>query len=467
MSSRLLIDKLDELVAPKRHKKGNINDVLPFAANDSKNMLKGDFKSVVGEFTRQVSNQKIENDQDPLLLKDSAENYGDSIVKKMTTDVTSSNERDKYDLERLLGKMLFDGDQDVQVIHPHIFKYYPLSSGKRSGLEKKISKFLTDVLVQEQAGHFSEVFGKEHGNEDLLISMVLEHLDELKETYFAKRYQNILPEVSKLFVEDFIYISQYRDFFLEHFQTLLQHYYFLYVSQLTFKFEKLEQASYTEISPLYYTLDWESLNKRRSAFDGFYNFKKLRERTSSTFVHIHAQSQLSHNWMNPELNFMTYTELNNKLNEMDDESRNEFITELNDWLKIYSEKMGLEAPEKQSSLHDAYKKLFELLQQGMSTEVCTNYGKLIEDAAYGRFLKTRGSLGYTLNITQDFLLLLTAIAVKDQKRIPLKQLFKEFEKRGVALDRYSRQEVIDQLDSLNIIEKKSDSGDAQYVKAIL
>ena len=74
--------------------------------------------------------------------------------------------------------------------------------------------------------------------------------------------------------------------------------------------------------------------------------------------------------------------------------------------------------------------------------------------------------GYVLNIKHDFLLLLTAVSVKDN-RIPLKDLFVEFEKRGVAFDQYSKKEIISLLDSHNILDKKSDSGDAQYVKPIL
>ena len=51
--------------------------------------------------------------------------------------------------------------------------------------------------------------------------------------------------------------------------------------------------------------------------------------------------------------------------------------------------------------------------------------------------------------------------------ISLKQLFIEYEKRGVYFDRYSRESIVELLNKLNLIEKKSDSGDAQYVKPIL
>ena len=52
-------------------------------------------------------------------------------------------------------------------------------------------------------------------------------------------------------------------------------------------------------------------------------------------------------------------------------------------------------------------------------------------------------------------------------KIKLNDLFKEFEYRGIFFDRYSKEEVITILNNWNLIDKKSDSGDAQYVKSIL
>ena len=46
-------------------------------------------------------------------------------------------------------------------------------------------------------------------------------------------------------------------------------------------------------------------------------------------------------------------------------------------------------------------------------------------------------------------------------------MFKEYEKRGVYLDRTSKEILQEYFAKLNIIDKKSDSGDAQYVRRIL
>ncbi len=82
------------------------------------------------------------------------------------------------------------------------------------------------------------------------------------------------------------------------------------------------------------------------------------------------------------------------------------------------------------------------------------------------FLKNRGSIGAVFNMSHEMLLLLTAVCVKEE-RMPLNRLFEEFSKRGVAFDRHSKKMIIELFDSHNILDKKSDSGDAQYVKRIL
>ncbi len=49
----------------------------------------------------------------------------------------------------------------------------------------------------------------------------------------------------------------------------------------------------------------------------------------------------------------------------------------------------------------------------------------------------------------------------------IRDVFVEFEKRGVFLDRYSKEEIVELYERMNILDKKSDSGEAKYVKPIL
>ena len=71
------------------------------------------------------------------------------------------------------------------------------------------------------------------------------------------------------------------------------------------------------------------------------------------------------------------------------------------------------------TLPEAFNILFKCLEAGTSSSVADKYGKNIEDLASDHFIKSRGSIGNVLNIKHEFLLLITAVSVKD-KRIPIK-----------------------------------------------
>jgi len=254
---------------------------------------------------------------------------------------------------------------------------------------------------------------------------------------------------------------------------LTQYYIFMYVCQLNIKFDQFTAGKLDEVQPLYFALDWESINKRRKAANELEGFRLIKNKSAHLFPHVHTLSQLSHNFFNKDLfeneqklKVYSYRELYRKVEEQGDEFEQQFLQQLKGWIEEYRTLKKVKILDTSEDIPTAFQVLFNCLREGMNKDVSEKYGKSIEDLGANHFLKSRGSLGQILNIKHDFLLLMTAISVKDQ-RIPLNDLFLEFEKRGVALDRYSKKEVINLLDNLNVIDKKSDSGDSQYVKPIL
>ncbi|MCW7999942.1 DNA phosphorothioation-dependent restriction protein DptG, partial [Clostridium sp. cpc1] len=83
------------------------------------------------------------------------------------------------------------------------------------------------------------------------------------------------------------------------------------------------------------------------------------------------------------------------------------------------------------------------------------------------FAKKRGALGYNLNLTEEDIILMTKICINDNNKLKLSVLFDEFEKRGIFFDRDSKIKIVQLYEKLNLLEKKSDSGDAQYVRSVL
>ena len=84
-----------------------------------------------------------------------------------------------------------------------------------------------------------------------------------------------------------------------------------------------------------------------------------------------------------------------------------------------------------------------------------------------RWIKDRKKSGLVLNLTEQDIIFLTKLSIRNNEKIRLNEMFKEYQKRGVYLDSTSKQTLQEFFSRLNIIDKKSDSGDAQYVRRIL
>ena len=155
------------------------------------------------------------------------------------------------------------------------------------------------------------------------------------------------------------------------------------------------------------------------------------------------------------------------INSLSNEEKNNYLSTIYEWIKIYRNNFDQEPVDVELEFEELVNTLEKSLAEKIESATIARYALWIEEIGKKYFLKIRGgSYGYMLNMTQEMLLMITAICIKEDK-ITLKDLFKEYERRGLFLDSYSQVEVIDLLGKLNLIDKKSDSGDAQYVKSIL
>ncbi|MGX7199807.1 DNA phosphorothioation-dependent restriction protein DptG [Enterococcus nangangensis] len=110
------------------------------------------------------------------------------------------------------------------------------------------------------------------------------------------------------------------------------------------------------------------------------------------------------------------------------------------------------------------KKFIEILNP---EEAKSRYRKSFDEFSGLNLIKSRGRLGYVFNLTQEFILLFVEIIIGNRSKILLNELFAEFGKRGIFFDKQTKKSIIQFFEEINILEKLSDSGDAQYVKSIL
>ena len=449
------LKELRKFLSIKDNKKGlkhSINKkspILPFPTRNPERVkfLEG-FNGVTGEFSRIISGNTIDNDISI-----------EAVIENMTAEV-NPNEEDKPYFEKLVRTFLTDDLKTMKVFHPYILQYIPLAPGKESKGEKDIALFIRDVLFRDNQA-LNNFFDKSNADH-LMTKLILNQLDYLKKAETSERYHQLLSEISEVFQEDIIFLTGHREYFLENIHLFLGYYYFFYIIQVTLKLNQMHKGRWDSLNEVVYTLDWESSSKNRIGYDRGY--RSIKEASRNVLVHVNCLEHL--NFLFGTTHAMTYPSLKNQFESMTAAAQGELIEILRIWIAEYRYHNSLEGVELSEEYEKLVIQLYDSLDEGISSETKGRYSLSVEEIGKRYFLKTRGVLGYMLNITQDFLLLLTAISVKKERK-SLKEVFYQFELRGVFLDRYSKEAVVELFDKINILDKKSDSGDAQYVKPIL
>jgi DNA phosphorothioation-dependent restriction protein DptG len=81
------------------------------------------------------------------------------------------------------------------------------------------------------------------------------------------------------------------------------------------------------------------------------------------------------------------------------------------------------------------------------------------------FIQNRGRAGRVLVFNQDYILMLTNLAIGGERdQLRFHELIQEFESRGVFFDKQSQKVLVDFYERIGNVQRMSDSGDAVYVR---
>lgn len=429
--------------------------ILPYS---SKSKGRG-FKSVLGEFSRLTSCRAF---QEHL----SAQSIIESISAKVAFDLVNRTQ-----LINVIRKLLFNLNGEIEVFHPIVYNYIPIELKEH----KQIAEFLFDVLKAQNVVDLVSARYEQKPN-NILLKLIFEslpHQNKLK-TEERNHYHSILPYVVEMFQQDFRYLLNHPKLLAEHYERFLKYYYYFYISQLVIKLDQMFDADITKPVPVYFTLDWEK-NTSKSRTGYIQGWQLLHKKILKMFSHSNCLEFLNHRQDQDQLTY-NYIDLNKCIKQMSDEHRKLFRDDLTSLYEFYTSKINdVDWDNFKTSqwggeieiIKDFFRAIDYQFNNSTRKEVYKKYSEAFIVFCKDNFLKRRGQLGYVLNITQEYLLLITRLCIRDANKIRLKDLFYQFEQRGLFLDRDSQQMVIKLFEKLNLLEKKSDSGDAQYVKAIL
>jgi len=330
--------------------------------------------------------------------------------------------------------------------------------------------FFYDTFIRDDEEYVKKIINRIDSphiiNDILSYVAVIEEVTEKQAQQSAQLYRNHFPDLKEQFLKDLESLSKNEAFFFENIDTLFVHYTTVAISQTVLQTNHLADFHFNNFIPIYYILHWEKAAKWRQSYKE--GFKLLREQISEFYAHEHALNILGFNTFTTEDNLF-YHDLKQILQKAGPKAEKEFTQSIYTFLEtIYQTRKGIEVEEyeEHKTLDDAFKDILNALKKGVSTEIKSRYPKAFEALLSKFFRKHGGSLGNLLSLTREQLLLLIAVSVGDE-RMELNQLWTELEKRGIWFDYLSKEEVVLVLDKLNYMEKKSDSGDAQYVKSIL
>lgn len=440
----------------RTHTQGNNLKLVPFTTNSSPFVI-NDFTGVAGAFSRLMDDKKIK------LSMDISKFY-----VKLDELITCSKENK----EKLI-EMVRDMFVKNNAIVP--FNIKTIGYLESNSFTEKIAMFLYSMFIDDEIkAVYKNTFINEESN--VLQKIVLEALPLLKESGNVEdtKYTCFLPYIEKVFKEDIEYMINNPKTYEKNLKKFLEYYFLFYITQLAIKMSKFETAEINKVEKVYMTLSWEVISKTRQAY--VYGWRYALEYIPKLFSHAVTLEFLSRN---NSLSPMDYVQFYKIFNETEDdlEMSNSIarITEkYKEWISNVDYSLCIHDSSKDVNCKTSnqIRILFETIDyqftNGTRTAPYQKYtGRFIE-FVHGNFGKRRGALGYTLNITEQDIILFTKIILgQNDGRIRLIKLFNEFERRGLVFDRDSKKKIVELYEKLNLLEKKSDSGDAQYVKSIL
>lgn len=435
------------------HKQGVKYKMLPYAANEK--TLVSSFEGVVGAFSRLISNKEIKSEFNV-----------EEFIEDVASQIGDYEGATSKDVFKDIVKTMFINDKKLVDFDIKTINYITSTSA-----EEKVAKFLYSVLFDTELKEETiKKYDKEVDN--ILYKLVLKALPDLKDKDVPLNdYECYMPFIRELFVEDFKFLIKHEEIYKNSLKRFLEYYYMFYVSQLCMKLNKFDMVDINVAEPLYYTLSWESTSKNRTAYK--FGWNKLKNDSNSLFAHAITLEFLNHHDMDKQFGYKQLAEIYNSMDKDEIESQIESIfinytSRITDktWKDFNIVERNLQAKgfNKVSMLFDAIEYQFVKSSRSRANE---SYRNWFIKFVYDNFSKKRGPLGYNLNMTEDDIILMTKICIKEEERLKLNILFEEFKKRGLFFDRDSKVKIVQLYEKLNLLEKKSDSGDAQYVRSVL
>jgi DNA phosphorothioation-dependent restriction protein DptG len=424
----------------------------------------GSFFSVAGEGVRDLAGVDCNEDYSSL-----------SIIEKIQKKIDT---RSFSDLQHIIQTVLFDENDQLYCFHPIVFYYI-----KNKDIDKRVKafgQFVSDVLFDGNK-ELGPCLKYDTSSINVFHYLILEYLPALSASKNSSRspYYQASDPICKMFVKDCEFLKRNSDLYSKKLPDLVKFYFLIYQLRLIELCNS--PISKTTREPFFFSVAWESLSKGRQAYQA--GWKRIDRKLSSMWAHANCLEMLNYLPIEGLSGVFGYEEIRDWCATASAEELIRVEKSIDELISFYKEgvaSLGFNWDKFSAGVVDCLSEGFEgklkLFYKMVEWQflhssrkgAAERYSKWLRQFASINYLKQRGPLGNTLRFSRAQLLFITRVCIGDRRdgKLRVTDLWQEFEKRGVSFDSDTKSQIIDLYNKLNLIERKSDSGDAQYVRAI-
>lgn len=283
----------------------------------------------------------------------------------------------------------------------------------------------------------------------------------------------VLPYIKKSFEDDLRWLLEQEEAVKVKYLHMFLHFYACYaVMQAIVMISSKKQEKASTPAPFYYILNSEKASVNHDAVIRGWSYQIPKTSLDKLYGKSQALDILN-SVLGGNIGF--YSDIMKKLNETKFEDNRTLCNELlrifqDDKHKMFSgrksEDGSIEKEEIDVQSYEDFVSILEHLCTGLqSPSYIPRIRKKVIDLMSVRFLQSRRG-NFVLVLDKEMLTFLIALFTKS-KKTKLEDMYKLFNSYGIFFNRGSRIAIEEYLLKLNLLDRKSDSGEAQYVTVVL
>jgi DNA phosphorothioation-dependent restriction protein DptG len=442
------------------HRPGKKITLFPFIANASSlkdDVLEDleDFKGIAGACFREC----LSLSHDAKFDKDI---FLESVCEKAKAPGNSN-------LKNVVHKIAFNDNGQLILFDILAYKHIRTSSPKENKTLINIARFMVAQWFEPEDQLELRNLAESNPS-NLFYKLILDCLPQTVPATFDKApYYQSNADLKRQFREDLKALMRDQQLFVIGFHEVLRYYFFYYVSSVCFKLNSFFSKPKER---LYFSVEWEKMQGYRDAMINGWDL--FAHQISSMFAHAITLEMLNHiSGFDGQVAYEEIAEITKKLDQQGQEALAEEIETLTVlyregikdviWAKFQPELSRTDNPVEKAIIKLYQSVVFQFDETNRS-RAYSAYQQWMKDFTIRSYGRRRGQLGYSLALKKNFVLLLTRLMIANQERIRLKDFWEGLQRRGIFLDKVSQEHMIAHFENLNLLEKKSDSGDAQYIR---